>query len=179
MNKVFIATSIDGYIADKDGGIDFLHSVPNPTNDDLGYSEFMSNVDGIVMGRNTFEVVRGFDIDWPYTVPVFVLSERMKSVPDELLGKVSLVKGPLKEVLTTIHNTGAKQLYIDGGKTIQSFLREDLIDEMTITIIPTILGDGVPLFEDLNEMKFKCTDSKHLIGQIAQHTYKRTRSENA
>ncbi|MFZ9028067.1 MAG: dihydrofolate reductase family protein [Crocinitomicaceae bacterium] len=179
MNKVFIATSIDGYIADKDGGIDFLHSVPNPTNDDLGYSDFMSDVDAIVMGRNTFDVVHGFDIDWPYTVPVFVLSERMNSVPEELQEKVKLVKGPLKEVLANIHKKGAKQLYIDGGKTIQSFLREDLIDEMTITIIPTILGDGVPLFEDLNELKFKCTDSKHLIGKVAQHTYKRTRSEDA
>ena len=178
MNKVFIATSIDGYIADKDGEIDFLHSVPNPTNDDLGYSDFMSNIDAIVMGRNTFEVVRGFDIEWPYSVPVFVLSERMKTVPDELKEKVKLVTGPLKEVLTVIHNTGAKQLYIDGGKTIQSFLRDDLIDEMTITIIPMLLGSGVRLFEDIDELKFKCTDSKYLIGQIAQHTYVRTRLED-
>lgn len=179
MNKVFIATSIDGYIADKNGGIGFLHSIPNPSNDDLGYGDFMSNIDAIVMGRNTFDVVRGFDIEWPYKVPVFVLSEHMKSVPDEFQEKVRLVRGPLKDVLTTIYKTGAKQLYIDGGRTIQSFLREDLIDEMTITIIPTILGGGIPLFEDLNEMRFKCIASKHLIGQVAQHTYIRLRPEDA
>ncbi len=175
INKVFIATSIDGFIADKKGGIDFLHSVSNPENNDMGYSDFMSDIDAIIMGRNTFEIVNGFDMEWPYNVPVFVLSQTMNSIPEDLSSKVQLVKGKLSDILNYIHNTGAKKLYIDGGKTIQSFLKEDLIDEMTITIIPIVLGAGVPLFNGGEEMQFKCVSSNHLIGQVAQHKYIRLR----
>ncbi len=73
-NRLFIATSIDGYIADKDGGLDWLNSIPNPDNIDMGYGEFTSQIDALVMGRITFETVCGFDIDWPYQKPVFVLT---------------------------------------------------------------------------------------------------------
>ena len=76
-NKVFIASSIDGYIADKNGGIDWLQSVPNPDHDDMGYNSFINEVDALVMGRNTFETVCGFDIDWPYSKPVYVLSRSL------------------------------------------------------------------------------------------------------
>ncbi|SHJ20520.1 dihydrofolate reductase family protein [Aquimarina spongiae] len=76
-NKVFIATSLDGYIADKDGGIDWLHAIPNPDNIDMRYNEFTSQIDALVMGRTTFETVCGFDIDWPYSKKVFVLSNSL------------------------------------------------------------------------------------------------------
>lgn len=72
MNKVFIATSLDGYIASENGGIEWLNSIPNPHNNDLGYEKFISQIDAIVMGRKTFETVCSFGIDWPYKVPVFV-----------------------------------------------------------------------------------------------------------
>lgn len=71
-NSVFIATSLDGFIADKNGGIDWLHSLPNPDNDDMGYGAFMTQIDALIMSRKTFETVCGFDMDWPYTKPVFV-----------------------------------------------------------------------------------------------------------
>ena len=87
-NYVFIACSLDGYIADKDGGIDFLHSVPNPDNLDMGYNAFNERIDAIVMGRNTFEVVLGFDIPWPYSKPVYVVSSSLKTLTDDLNGKV-------------------------------------------------------------------------------------------
>ena len=138
-NKVFIATSLDGYIADKDGGIDWLHSIPNPDNIDMGYEEFTSQIDALVMGRTTFETVCGFDMDWPYQKPVFVLSNSMTSIPTDYQDKAELVKGTLKEILERIYKKRCYRLYIDGGKTIHSFLKEDLIDEMTITIIPTLL----------------------------------------
>ncbi|WP_257283784.1 dihydrofolate reductase family protein [Endozoicomonas sp. SESOKO1] len=73
-NIVYIATSLDGYIADKQGGLDWLHSIPNPEQDDFGFASFMNRVDTVVMGRITFEVVCGFDCPWPYSKPVFVLS---------------------------------------------------------------------------------------------------------
>lgn len=176
MNKVFIATSIDGYIADDKGGIDWLHSVPNPTGDDMGYSEFMSTIDALVMGRTTFEVVLGFDIDWPYVKPVFVLSDRLKEVPRELAGKVEIVNGELKRVLEAIHNKGYLNLYIDGGKTIQNFLSEDLIDEIVITQIPVLLGGGVRLFGSLDSpLGFECVEIKQYLGKVGQQRFVRKR----
>lgn len=76
-NSVFIATSLDGFIADKNGRIDWLHSIPNPENDDMGYVKFEEKIDALVIGRGTFETVLGFDVDWPYHKPVFVLSNKL------------------------------------------------------------------------------------------------------
>ena len=126
-NKVYIGTSLDGYISDRNGGLAWLDSIPNPDQIDMGYSAFLNQADALVMGRTTFEIVCGFDIEWPYKKPVFVLSHTLKEVPESLIGKVYLLKGPLTEVLKQIHEKGYYSLYIDGGKTIQSFLQEDLI----------------------------------------------------
>ena len=95
-NSVFIATSLDGYIADKNGGIDWLHSIPNPENDDMGYVEFNNEIDALVMGRTTFETVLGFDVEWPYDKPVFVLSNKLKEIPESHKGKAFLVKRNFK-----------------------------------------------------------------------------------
>ena len=175
-NKVFIATSLDGYIADKNGEIDWLNSIPNPNNYDLGYSEFTSQIDALVMGRKTFETVCGFNIEWPYKKTVFVLSNSLTKIPEELKGKVELVKGDLKKVIEEIHEKGFKNLYIDGGKTIQSFLNEDLIDEMIITLIPYLLGGGVPLFAELpKRLDFECVDTKIFLGMVVQNRFIRKR----
>jgi len=175
-NKVFIATSLDGFIADKKGEIDWLHSIPNPDNIDMGYGEFTSQIDALVMGRNTYETICGFDIGWPYQKPVFVLSNSLTSIPEKLKGKVILIKGPLKEVIEQIHEKGFYSLYIDGGRTIQSFLKEDLIDEMTITIIPCLLGGGIPLFNKLpKRLDFECVDSKLYLEKVVQNHFVRKR----
>lgn len=175
-NSVFIATSIDGYIADKNGGIDWLHSIPNPEKDDMGYMEFIENIDALVMGRKTFETVCGFEIDWPYTKPVFVLSNSLKEIPEKYLGKVFLINGPLVKVLKQIHSKGHGRLYIDGGTTIQQFLKEDLIDEMIITSIPIILGGGAPLFSKIpKELAFELIKSTVFLGQITQNHFRRKR----
>ena len=175
-NKVFIATSIDGYIADNNGGIDWLHEIPNPQGIDMGYSEFNSQIDALVIGRATFGTVCGFDMDWPYQKPVFVLSNSMATIPKKYEGKAELVKGSLKNILEYIHKKEYYHLYIDGGKTIQSFLKEDLIDEITITVIPFLLGSGIPLFADLpKRLEFECVDSKVFLGKIVQNHFKRTK----
>ena len=90
-NRVFIATSLDGFTSDRDGALDWLHSVPNPDNLDFGYAAFMEQIDAIVMGRKTFETVCGFDCDWPYTKPVFVLSRSLTSLPEGYEGKAELI----------------------------------------------------------------------------------------
>jgi len=124
---VYIAASLDVYIADRDGGLDWLNSVPNPENEDMGWIDFMDRIDALVMGRKTFQKVCSFDCDWPYSKPVFVLSNSMKSIPEGYEEKAEPIKGSLLEVTTAIHQKGYKNLYIDGGMTIQGFSREDLI----------------------------------------------------
>ncbi len=175
-NKVFIATSLDGYIADKDGRIDWLHSIPNPENIDMGYKEFIAQIDALVMGRTTFETVCAFDMDWPYKKPVFVLSNSLTKIPEKYECKAVLVKGTLKEILNKVHHKGYHRLYIDGGRTIQSFLKEDLIDEMTITIIPYLLGEGIPLFSNLSSrLDFECVDTKIFLDKVVQNRFVRVK----
>lgn len=174
-NIVFIATSLDGYIADKNGGLDWLQSVPNPDNIDMGFGPLMERVDALVMGRNTLDVVLSFGVEWPYSKPVFVLSNTLTQVPAGYEDKVFLVKGELKNIVQNLNEKGYKDLYIDGGKTIQSFLKEDLIDEMSITTIPVLLGGGSPLFGELGKMQsFKLVESQVHLDAIVQTTYQRT-----
>lgn len=137
-NYVYIATSLDGFIATPDGGLDWLFDIPNPDQSDYGYSEFMGGIDAIVMGRNTFEKVLTFS-DWPYNKPVFVLSNSLTAVPEPIVAQAEIVKGDIKSLVNQLHQRGYQNLYVDGGKTIQSFLKADLIDEMIITRVPILL----------------------------------------
>jgi dihydrofolate reductase len=173
-NIVFIAASLDGYIAGKDGGVDWLHSIPNPENLDMGFVDLIDRIDALVMGRKTFEKVCSFDCDWPYSKPVFVLSNSMKSIPEGYKGKAETIKGSLSEILESIHQKGYKHLYIDGGVTVQSFLKEDLIDEMIITVIPILLGDGIQLFGELPKpMEFEYVKTEVFLNAIVQNHYRR------
>lgn len=154
-NYVYIGASLDGFIAAPDGGLDWLDEIPNPDNDDFGFADFMSGVDAILMGRKTFETLLTFD-SWPYEKPIFVLSDSISQVPESVAGKAEIVRGDPKNLVKLFNQKGFKNLYIDGGVTIQGFLQEDLIDEMIITRIPVLLGDGIPLFGSLNSrLKFK------------------------
>jgi len=176
MNAVFIACSLDGYIADKNGSVSWLDSIEYPKDDDMGYGEFMARVDALVMGRKSFETVCGFDVEWPYDKPVFVLSNTMGSVPEKYADKAYPVNGAIQDILDSLHKKGFLNLYIDGGKTIQSFLKEDLIDEMTITTIPLLLGEGTSLFGQLNDPQiFRCSESKVYLENIPQMKYVRDR----
>lgn len=175
-NSVYIATSLDGYIANRKGGIGWLDSIPIPDNEDMGYVNFSNNIDALLMGRTTFETVLGFDVEWPYKKPVFVLSSTLNEIPESHKGKAQLIRGTLSEILEQIHKKGCLRLYIDGGKTIQSFLKEDLIDEMIITIFPILLGGGAPLFsETAKELEFTLVESKVYLNQLVQHHYRRNR----
>ncbi|MEX2964065.1 dihydrofolate reductase family protein [Microbulbifer sp. TYP-18] len=173
-NIVYIATSLDGYIADKSGGVDWLHSTPNPDNDDCGWAQFIAGIDGLVMGRITFEAVCGFDVEWPYSVPVFVLSNSMSSIPEGYRDKAEVVRGALPDVVKSLNEKGLNNLYIDGGKTIQSFLQADLIDEMIITQIPILLGGGFPLFGELaHPIAFEHVGTKVHLNALVQSHYRR------
>ncbi|MBI6898830.1 dihydrofolate reductase [Pseudomonas putida] len=146
--SVFIATSLDGYIAREDGGLDWLMGATQST-DDHGYAGFMAGVDTLVMGRGTFDKVMTFG-EWPYAdTRVVVVSASLEALPKGAPAQVELHPGPIPALLEHLEATGAKSLYLDGGKLIQGFLREGLVDEMTITRIPVLLGQGIPLFGGL------------------------------
>lgn len=175
-NIVYIATSLDGYIADKNNSVDWLHEIPNPQGDDFGFGEFMDRIDALIMGRNTLDVVLSFGVDWPYTKPVYVLSNSMIEVPKELEGKVFLTKGDPAEVMAELSAKGHSNFYVDGGTTIQQFLKADLIDEMVISIIPTLLGGGIPLFGELAQpLKFRHTKSERYLDCIVKNYFVRER----
>ncbi|WP_427111754.1 dihydrofolate reductase family protein [Proteus mirabilis] len=173
-NIVFIATSLDGYIADRQGKLDWLYLIPNPDNIDTGFITLMEKIDALVMGRNTLDTILSFNCDWPYTKPVFVLSNSMTTVPNGYNGKVFLVKGELQDIITELNAKGFNELYIDGGVTVQSFLNEDLIDQIIITRFPILLGGGTPLFGELKQpLNFKVIKNEVLLENLVQTTYLR------
>ena len=149
--SVFIATSLDGFIARTDGSIDWLNktSAAFPDGEDGGFANFMSSVDAIVMGRNTFMQVLSFG-EWAYgQTPVVVLSRQLKTIPENLTDTVSLSEDEPEEMVEILAARGLDHLYIDGGITIQRFLTAGLIDEIIITVIPVLIGSGRPLFGPL------------------------------
>ena len=135
-----------------------------------------NDIDALVMGRNTFEMVLSFDVDWPYSKPVFVLTNTLTQVPEGFEGKVFIVNGELLNIVKNLNQLGYHNLYIDGGKTIQSFLAQDLIDELILTRIPILLGGGFPLFGALPEpLGFKLLATKKYIDTVVQNHYIRDR----
>lgn len=175
-NIVYIATSLDGYISAPDGKLDWLSYVPIPEGDDLGFSEFMDRVDAIVMGRITFETVLGFGSGWRYPVPGIVLSTKLKSAPEDFADHVQFASGTPSEIVQLAKEQGFEDLYIDGGKTIQQFLQEDLIYELIITEIPLLLGGGNRLFRELDQrLEFELVDTDVMLNQLVKKRYRRKR----
>ena len=157
--SVFIATSLDGYIARSDGSIDWLNTANAvvPPGEDCGYKAFMSTVDTLVMGRNTFEQVLTFG-EWPYgDTPVVVMSHHASPLPPNSPQTVMSSQEAPTDLVARLRAQGKRHLYIDGGITVyidggitvQSFLLERLVDELTITVVPILLGTGKPLFGPL------------------------------
>ena len=140
--SVFIGTSLDGFIARADGALDFL---PPGGGEPHGYDEFMASVDAMVIGRNTYETVLGFDA-WPYAEkPVFVLSSH-SIAPAPPGAVVEHMSGTPAEIVSQLAGRGIGHVYVDGGITIQRFLQAGLIQRLIITRVPVIIGAGIPLF---------------------------------
>jgi dihydrofolate reductase len=141
--SVFVGTSLDGFIARPNGDFDFL---PADGGEAHGYEEFIATVDAIVMGRNTFETVLTLGA-WPYGGKrVVVLSSRPVDLSEARGGVVEQMSGPPEQIVSQLAASGAQHLYVDGGITIQRFLRAGLIQRLTITRVPVLIGEGIPLF---------------------------------
>ena len=148
--SVFIATSLDGYIARADGDLDWLDKANLLVlkGEDCGYASFMSTVDLLVMGRNSYEKVLSFG-GWPYEKPVIVLSSRNLEIPEELKDRVYPSTETPEELYSRLTNEGVKRIYVDGGAVIQSFLAADLITDLTITVVPILIASGISLFGNI------------------------------
>lgn len=144
---VFIATSLDGFIARPDGGLDWLLPFSGQ-GEDHGYDAFLDRMDGIVMGRATFETVRGFGSTWPYAKPVVVLSRTLgpQDLPEELRGRVEVAAGPPRALFGDLSARGWRRAYVDGGAVIRSCLAEGLVQEIVLSRVPVLIGTGLPLF---------------------------------
>ena len=157
--SVYIATSVDGYIATPDGGVDWLHTAGNLEADmgseDMGFKSFMNSVDCMIMGRKCMEMISSMNLtpeQWPYgDVRIVVLSNTVKEPPENLRGKIEMHSSDIQDLIIKLENSGFKHAYIDGGSTITSFINLKLIDEMIITKAPVLLGEGIPLFGKINK----------------------------
>lgn len=139
---VFIATSLDGFIALPDGSIKWLDAV-QLDGEDYGFAAFFASIDTLVMGRLTWETVLRFD-EWPYAGKrVVVLTHR----PAEGRHGESFESGEPAAILARLHAGGARRVYVDGGAVISQFFREELVDELTVSVVPIVLGDGIRLFQ--------------------------------
>jgi dihydrofolate reductase len=170
---VFIASSLDGYIARPDGDIGWLLERDDPR-EDHGYDAFIADKDAIVMGRGSYEKVATFDT-WPYDRPVLVLSSRLAGtpVPDRLHGKVRFADLAPAQAMRELEREGARRVYVDGGRLVQAFLRAGLIEDMVVTTVPVLIGAGRPLFGELpRDRDLALVASRSFPSGLVQSTYR-------
>ncbi len=168
--SVYIAVSLDGFIARKNGDIDWLTG--GESGEDYGYADFMSTVDHVVMGRNTFEKVLSFG-GWHYEKKVIVLTSRDLTLAPELSDKAEALHLSPRELIHELERRSVRHIYLDGGVTVQRFLRERLVDEMTITTIPILIGEGLPLFGALEkDVRLELLRSQSFKNGFVQNIYK-------
>jgi len=170
---VFIAISLDGFIARQDGDINWLLERDDPT-EDHGYTDFIADKDMIVMGRGSYEKVLTLGA-WPYDKPVLVLSEQLANtpVPDMLKGKVRFSSSYPKLTMAELAKENVRRVYVDGGRLVQSFLRDGLIDDMVITSVPVLIGSGRPLFGELpQDIDLALVSSRSFPSGLVQSTYR-------
>lgn len=167
--SVFVGTSLDGFIARSNGDLDFL---PPGGGEPHGYDEFIASVDAIVIGRNTFDIVLAMK-PWPYgDKRVVVLSNRPVNFSAVVGGAVEQMAGAPAEIVSKLAAGGARHLYIDGGITIQRFLRAGLIQRIIITRVPVLIGDGIPLFGSLpHDIRLDHIATRHYPSGLVSSEY--------
>jgi dihydrofolate reductase len=167
--SVFVGASVDGFIARANGALDWL---PDGGGEPHGYDEFMASVDTIVVGRKTFETVLGFET-WPYAGKrVVVLSSRPLELAAAGSNTVEQFAGKPAEIVVSLAATGSSHLYVDGGITIQSFLRAGLVDRLVVTRVPVLIGGGIPLFGALaHDVRLRHVATKQYPSGLVQSEY--------
>jgi dihydrofolate reductase len=170
--KLYIASSLNGKIARKDGRVDWLESIPNPEKNNYGYSKFYESVDVVIMGNNTYKQIISWGIDFPYADKknfVFTTNEKLKNNK-----YVEFVSANHIEFINKLKKLKGKDIWLVGGGKINTLLlNNDLIDEIHIFIMPIILPDGIELFEGFpKETKLKLINSKSHETGVIEMIYK-------
>lgn len=167
--SVFVGTSVDGFIARPNGDFDFL---PAGGGEPHGYNEFMATVDALVIGRKTFEIVLALP-EWPYgDKRVVVLSSRPVDFSKVSGGVVEHMSGPPLEIVAKLAASGVQHAYVDGGITIQNFLRAGLVQHLTITRVPVLIGEGIPLFGSLpRDVRLRHVATQHYPSGMVKSEY--------
>ncbi|MCR4318461.1 MAG: dihydrofolate reductase family protein [Planctomycetes bacterium] len=148
---VYCGTSLDGFIARENGGIDWLSCVPDPPGEDYGFKEFFATVDALVLGRKTFEFAAQPG-HWLYgDTQVFVLGSREVRIPEMCAKTTTWLSGAPEEIAKELGSRGYEHIYVDGGKTIHGFLQAGLVTNIVVTVLPILIGSGIPLFGPLEE----------------------------
>lgn len=168
--SVFIAVSIDGYIARLDGSIDWLASVQQQ-GEDYGYAQFAASVDTLVLGRKTYDTALGFDA-WPYAGKrcVVLTHASLTSRHGE-----EFFNGGARALVEQLARAGARRVYVDGGAVIRQFLAAQLIEDLTLSVIPILLGNGIPLFQGGAEQSFTLDEARSWPTGLAQLRYRARR----
>ncbi|WP_225026177.1 dihydrofolate reductase family protein [Xinfangfangia pollutisoli] len=170
---VFIATSLDGFIARADGDIAWLIARDDPA-EDHGFTAFIAGIEAMVMGAGTWAAVQDFD-PWPYPIPVLVLSRRLagQTPPARLAGKVRFLDLAPDAAMDLLASEGVRQVYVDGGKLVRSFLAGGLIDTITLTQVPVLLGGGLPLFGPVpQDIDLQLLSSRAFPSGLVQSQYR-------
>jgi dihydrofolate reductase len=170
--KLYIASSLDGFIARKDGTLDWLTDLSDPGGSDHGYAEFYETIDTVIMGRKTYEEVVGFDVDWPYgDSETYVVSrspgQKIKT------DNTRLVSGEIVETLSAMKKSEGKDIWlVGGGELVSLCMQHQLVDEIILSIAPIILGDGIQLFPEItSEVKLTLEAVKTFSSGIVTLTY--------
>lgn len=169
MVSVFVGTSVDGFIARPDGALDFL---PPGGGEPHGYNEFIATIDVIVIGRKTYETVLGFP-EWPYgTKRIVVLSSQPLDLSTARGAVLEQMSGAPTEIVAKLEASRARHIYVDGGITIQGFLRAGLVQRLTITRVPVLIGDGIPLFSSLlKDVRLRHVATQHYPSGLVKSEY--------
>jgi dihydrofolate reductase len=142
---LYIAMSLDGYIAAPNDDLSFL-SMVEQEGQDYGYADFVSTVDAVIVGRKTYDKVLSMGFDFPHAdKDAYIITRTAR----ESIGSVKFYTGDIKDLIVRLKSQQGKNIFVDGGaETVHLLLKENLIDEFYISIIPTLLGDGIPLFRN-------------------------------
>lgn len=172
---VFVGISVDGFMARKNGDIDFL---PADGGEPHGFSEFYESVDAVVIGRNTFEWVLNYTVShggaWGYGKKrVVVLSSKALDFSGVRGGMVEQMAGDPVDIVEKLEVSGVRHAYVDGGVTIQRFLRAGLIERLIVTRVPVLIGEGIPLFGPLaGDIKLELVSAESYAGGLVKTEYR-------
>jgi dihydrofolate reductase len=167
--SVYIATSLDGYIATTDGSLDWLEAAVG-TDEDYGWESFIGDIDALAMGRGTYDHIGHLD-PLPFGErPVFVFTHR---VPADRPGVTFWSRSP-QEAVAEWAARGLRHVYVDGGRLITDFVAAGFVDDLTITTVPVLLGGGLPLFHPLpGPVRLYCTSVQSWPSGVMQARYER------